>query len=355
MNRDEISELASMLPAPAPRQLPAQRAQALREHLLTEFGNARRTAATAPPRRHTRRPARRAGRRPSRAALAGACAVATAAAVGAYALVAGASRQGGASPAAATLLAKIANAAEQQRAPRVPDSDFMYIRSEVAFAVYTNGSGPKMDKLHERQVWLPVANVCVTGLLIEEGQRTPLSPYPVVNGKVDRTPPSPAPVASGKILPMSALPVVCGKGNLNGPTYRLLQSLPTDPRTLLSLIYADTRGEGQAVGPDGEAFTTIGDMIRETIVPPRTAAALYRAAALIPGVTLVGHVTNAAGRPGIAIAFTGGQSRYEWIFDPATLQFIGERDYDTAAHAVTGDTAILAEAFVARAGQLPAR
>ena len=355
MSRDEISELASMLPAPAPRQLPAQRAQALREHLLTEFGNARRTAATAPPRRLTRRPARRAGRRPSRAALAGACAVATAAAVGAYALVAGAGRQGGASPAAATLLAKIANAAEHQPAPRVRDSEFMYIRSEVAFATYTNGSPtPKMDKLHERQVWLPVANVCVTGLLIEEGQRTLLSAYPVVNGKVDRTPPSPAPAVNGKIA-ASPLSVVCGKGGLNGPTYRLLQSLPTDPRTLLNLIYADTRGEGQAVGPDGEAFTTIGDMIRETIVPPRTAAALYRAAALIPGVTLVGHVTNAAGQPGIAIAFTGSQSRYEWIFDPATLQFIGERDYDTVAHAVTGDTAILDEAFVARAGQLPAR
>jgi hypothetical protein len=340
MSPDEISELASMLPAPAPGELPAQRARALREHLLTEFTGTRRTAATPPPRHRIRRAARRPGWRLSRAALAGACAVGAAAAIGGYALVGGAGAHGGASPAAATLLAKIANAAERQPAPRVRDSDFMYIRSDVAFASYNSQNVPTMAKPHERQVWLPVADSCAAGLLIEHGQRIRLGASPDDSGKA-------------AVSPNQA--VKCGTGSLNDPTYRLLQSLPQDPRTLLNLIYAGTKGEGQAVGPDGEAFITIGDMIRETIVPPRTAAALYRAAALIPGVTLVGHVTNAAGQDGVAIAFTGGQTRYEWIFDPATLQFIGERDYDTAAHAVTGDTAILREAFVARAGQLPAR
>ena len=44
-----------------------------------------------------------------------------------------------------------------------------------------------MEKLHERQIWLPVANLCVTGLLIEHGERTPLSPFPVTSdGKIDR-------------------------------------------------------------------------------------------------------------------------------------------------------------------------
>ena len=337
MNGHEISELASMLPSPAARDLPDDRANVLREHLLTEFRRAG-EKSTAVPRRMRWRPARR----PSRIALAGACAVATAGAIAGFAIVSATRSPGGATPAAAQLLARIANAAERQSSPQVRDSDFMYIRSEVAFATYTNGSQtPVMDKLHERQVWLPVADVCVTGLLIEEGERTPLSPYPVVNGKVvvGHLPGEPA--------------VTCGKGTVNGPTYRLLQSLPTDPRALLNLIYADSKGEGQAVGPDGEAFTTIGDLIHEAIVPPQTAAALYRAAALIPGVTLVGHVTNAVGRPGIAIAWSNSQGRSEWIFDPATLQFIGERDYDNNAHQVTGDTAILQEAFVAKAGQLP--
>ena len=338
MNGNEISELTSMLPPPAARDLPDERANVLREHMLTEFRRASEKNTAVP-----RRMRRRLARRPSRMALAGACVAAAAAAIGSFVMVSGTGSPGGATPAAVRLLAQIANAAEQQSSPQVRDSEFMYIRSEVAFASYTNGSQtPTMDKLHERQIWLPVANVCVTGLLIEEGERTPLSPYPVVNGKV--VPPSPGQPS-----------VTCGKGTVNAPTYRLLQSLPTDPRALLNLIYADTRGEGQAAGPDGEAFTTIGDLIREAIVPPRTAAALYRAAALIPGVTLVGHVTNAVGRPGIAIAWTNSQGRSEWIFDQATLQFIGERDYDNNAHEVTGDTAILQEAFVSKAGQLPRR
>ena len=33
-----------------------------------------------------------------------------------------------------------------------------------------------MDPLHERQIWLPVANICDYGLVIEEGQRTSLAP-----------------------------------------------------------------------------------------------------------------------------------------------------------------------------------
>ena len=104
-----------------------------------------------------------------------------------------------------------------------------------------------------------------------------------------------------------------------------------------------------------EAWRLRAGVELETIVPPATAAALYRAAALIPGVTLIGRVTNADGRPGIAVAWTGHGDRYEWIFDPSTLQFIGERDFDlsTGTPVVTGYTAVVQRAFVAKAGQLP--
>jgi len=195
----------------------------------------------------------------------------------------------------------------------------MYIRSEVAFPAYTMTNGHetmRMEKPHERQIWLPVAKVCAAGLLIENGQRTPLS---------------------------HAGASICGQGTLNAPTYRLLQSLPADPRTLLNYIYEQTKGEGQAQGHDGEAFITIGDMIRESVVPPKTAAALYRAAALIPGVTLVPHATNAVGQPGIAVARAG----YEWIFSPVTYQFIGERESDG------GNTAVLQQVIVPALGQVP--
>jgi hypothetical protein len=132
-----------------------------------------------------------------------------------------------------------------------------------------------MEPLHERQIWQPVANVCDYGLIIEDGQRTSLAP------SVARNP---------------STAIKCGPGNLGNPTYRLLQSLPTDPRTLLNLIYAfDGPGAAtQELGKDGEAFSLIGNLIRETIMPPATAAALYRAAALIPGVTFIGHVAGPA-------------------------------------------------------------
>jgi len=329
MSDDQITDLARLLPAEAVPDLPADRLQILKEHLMVEYRQA------AGNRRPT--PQRRRARRPLLAAVGAGALLAAAGAATALVLVLSGGQPAPASPAAAELLAKVANAAAQQPAPQVSNSEFMYIRSDVAYADYLNGSQtPTTDPLHERQIWLPVANICDWGLVIEEGQRTSLAPSPGSS---------------------PALSVKCGTGNLNNATYRLLQSLPTDPRTLLSQIYAfnQKNGEGQALGSDGEAFVTIGDLIRETIVPPSTAAALYRAAALIPGVTLIPHVTTVEGQPGIAIAWTSSQDRYEWIFDPATLQYVGERDYGMSIGkpVVTGNAAVLQRAFVSKAGQLP--
>ena len=71
---------------------------------------------------------------------------------------------------------------------------------------------------------------------------------------------------------------------MHDPTYRFLQWLPTNPHALLSLIEQEM--QGQLPRPE-EAFTTIGDLIGQAIAPPAVSAALYRAAALIPGVTVV--------------------------------------------------------------------
>jgi hypothetical protein len=327
MSDDQITDLARLLPAEAAPDLPADRLQILREHLMLEYRRAADTGRPAPQRRRVRRPL---------LAALGAGSVLAAVAATAVALVLSGGQPAPASPAAMELLAKVANVAARQPAPPVSNSEFMYIRSEVSYAVYTNGSQtPTMEPLHERQIWLPVANICDYGLVIEEGQRTSLAPSP------DLRPPS----------------ADCGPGNLGDATYRLLQSLPTDPRTLLTLIdtFDQKNDEGEALGSDGEAFVTIGDLIRETIVPPATAAALYRAAALIPGVTLISHVKDVEGQPGIAIAWTDSRDRYEWIFDPATLQYVGERDYDmsTGKPVVTGNAAVLQRAFVGKAGQLP--
>jgi hypothetical protein len=235
----------------------------------------------------------------------------------------------GASPAAVRLLAKIATAAARQPGPRVRDSQFWYIKSWVAYQVCTyQRSGTSKcvpEKPHERQIWASVSNECVTGLLREDGRDTPL-------------------VFSSNYLHCPY------RGGVHDPTYRFLQSLPTDPQTLLGLI--ERQMQGQLPRPE-EAFTTIGDLLREAIAPPRVSAALYRAAALIPGVTVVGHATDAIGRHGIAVAFTYQGVRTEWIFSKRTLQYIGERDITIATGSTTGEDAVLQRAFVNHAGQVP--
>src|SRR6266700_2860795 len=80
----------------------------------------------------------------------------------------------GGSLTAVTLLAKVADAAARQPQPKVSDSEFVYVRSQVAFDSFTIDSQGQQKvtkgKLHQRQIWLPVTDAC-SGLLIENGQR----------------------------------------------------------------------------------------------------------------------------------------------------------------------------------------
>ena len=83
-------------------------------------------------------------------------------------------------------------------------------------------------------------------------------------------------------------------------------------------------------------------------------AALYRAAALIPGVTVVRHATNAIGRHGVAVAFTYLGVRSEWIFsEPNPPQYLGQHDIKLADGSTTGESAVLERAFVDHKGQVP--
>jgi hypothetical protein len=246
--------------------------------------------------------------------------------------------------AAVRLLARIAVVASHQPTPAVRGNQWEYIQSvEKALPGpgVLNGSTPppvegKLVTYHT-QLWRPVSDICF-GFL----ERT----TPPFMGSSSQ-PAQPSYGGPGEKCPSA--------GDLNLSTYRLLQSLPTNPRKLLNLIYATEKGHGP--NPAEEAFTTIGDLLNQSIAPPRVSAALYRAAALIPGVTVVPDAVNAVGRRGVAVAImaegAGGvrDVREEWIFDRTTLQMIGLR---TVAHgSVTDVTAIVDRAFVDHAGQTP--
>jgi RNA polymerase sigma-70 factor (ECF subfamily) len=104
-------------------------------------------------------------------------------------------------------------------------------------------------------------------------------------------------------------------------------SLSSDPHVLLQQM---RQIDGGPTTP-GEDFVHIGDFLRETDAPPAVRATLYQAAALIPGIQLLGAVRDHDGRPGLGIAYpsqgpnasTGSSS--ELIFDPQTGELLGEQ------------------------------
>lgn len=148
---------------------------------------------------------------------------------------------------------------------------------------------------------------------------------------------------------------------LSRPTYRWLAALPTDPDRLLNHLYAHTPEV-----PGQERAQTVFDQIGALlggVTPPRTASALYRAAATMPGVTEAPEAHDAIGRRGVGIARddTRFGTRTEWVFDTEDLTFLGSRSYlirDTAygkSGTLLSSRAEIARGVVDRAGTTPAR
>ncbi|WP_182904415.1 CU044_5270 family protein [Microbispora sp. H13382] len=104
--------------------------------------------------------------------------------------------------------------------------------------------------------------------------------------------------------------------------YTTLKKLPADPEKMRAYLYDRPRGDNP---PDTGAWTAVGDLLRETYVPAAQRAALFKAAATIPGVTVAENIEDAAGRSGIGVGRVSGGVREEIIFDPSTYELLGER------------------------------
>ena len=94
-----------------------------------------------------------------------------------------------------------------------------------------------------------------------------------------------------------------------GLTWDQLYALPTESHALETTLRAgiDDR-PGKPSDQDAELFVIVGDLLRESPAAPPLRKALWEVAARIPGVTLVGAVTDRAGRPGVAVEL--GDQRY---------------------------------------------
>lgn len=120
-----------------------------------------------------------------------------------------------------------------------------------------------------------------------------------------------------------------------GITYEELLALPTQEEALEERM---RRAAADFANADYEMFVMVGDMLREPLTPSDLRAALYRVAAGIPGVELVGQTTDPRGRPATAITITtaghvtpspepgSGDIRQELLFSEETGDFLGERN-----------------------------
>jgi hypothetical protein len=330
-------DLARLLPDPA-HDLPADRHHILREQLMSEIdqSDCEGTVTIPAPRRR---------RRVLIPALAGGLLTILVAGWLTSAFVFGVGRFWAGRTDAGQLLGRIALVASASTdippLDEIRDDQFVFIETYGGFSCWCGPNGWVPFEPGTRQVWQSVS-LSRPGLLHRE--RDGESPDDVV------------------IDPTSA--------SLHYPSLRYLATLPTNPDLLLLKIYWENGSAGP--NPQAEAFTTIGDLMRESVVPPDVAAALYQAAARIPGVEVVDDAVDALGRHGIAVARTHGGIREEWIFDRGSLQFLGERSVvvgevegptpagssrstaSTRVGMVIGSTAVVARAIVDEAGKLPA-
>jgi hypothetical protein len=150
------------------------------------------------------------------------------------------------------------------------------------------------------------------------------------------------------------------------PGYRA--DLPTTADAMLRYLYRPEGKGTDVVAPewtskDQLAFDRVAYVLFLGAVSPAVHAAAFRAAAHIPGVSVVADVVDLTGRHGVAITRTDRGVRAELIFDRDTFRYLGVN------RTVVGPTpsvdlgpwiavypekqAILRVAIVDRVGQLP--
>jgi hypothetical protein len=103
-------------------------------------------------------------------------------------------------------------------------------------------------------------------------------------------------------------------------TWDDLYTLPTEPVALAKALRADIHGAG--ADDDAELFTIVGDLLRESPASPALRSALYDVAATIPGVRLLGTVTDRAGRAGTAVE----RDLHQYVIDTSDGRLLEERE-----------------------------
>jgi hypothetical protein len=227
---------------------------------------------------------------------------------------------GGADPAAAALLHRVAlRAAEPPPEPAPGPGQYLYTRSEsFSTHLYVVGDGNTFlfSQPSTRETWIG-----------PDGSGRLFGTSGSVTFSTDKDRSTWEAAGSPDLYENLTDNELFEPDGLYSPDYA---DLPGDPEQLLELI--ERREIDGIGGPNNDwgTFMIIGDLLRESSLQPKVRAALYQIAAELPGVELVGRVVDGAGRPGVAVAYTNSNSdapsRWEMIFDPRTAQLLGENE-----------------------------
>ncbi|OXM54450.1 CU044_5270 family protein [Amycolatopsis alba] len=128
------------------------------------------------------------------------------------------------------------------------------------------------------------------------------------------------------------------------PGYR--KDLPTDADAMFAYLnahHSGGKGDFNALGKD------ILALANETYLPPAVRAALYGAAAKVPGLRAVDHVKDGAGRPGVGITWPLRPEDDPKMAKPVVIVFAA----DTFLYLGTNSTAVTASGVVDAVGRRP--
>jgi hypothetical protein len=107
---------------------------------------------------------------------------------------------------------------------------------------------------------------------------------------------------------------------------QLLSTMPRDPVKLHALIRREAIECQCGNGVANETFVMVGDLLRDAPLPSQRRADLLRAAAYIPGIKLIQHERDLAGREGVGVAFDNDGRRNVLVFDRRTHELLGDNE-----------------------------
>jgi hypothetical protein len=272
-------------------------------------------------------------------------------------------RGGAAHPtsAAAAVLERAARVAEASGGPReLRAGEYWYVHSRwsTVGAVFPGRHDSRRHPLvivdaltpYDRQIWVSPNR---PGLLISR----PVGPVRFLSAAAREQW-----VRDGRPAPLKDLPQGPLPADAFGRPYKQLLALPTNVDALYRVVKHQA-GKGSAAWQRHEMFTVIGDLLREDPLPAPVRAALYRVAARIPGITMLGMTHDGIARPALAVSLndTLYGARDELLFDPHTAKLLGEASvimkpgpkYHVAPGTVQAASTYITSGIVQRPRQLP--